>query len=68
MGYQGETRDINSVEFHPELSHNGHPLDGALAGALWPQKGGIYYARQGFYYNQKVRCHKHCALVKSKIA
>jgi hypothetical protein len=40
MGYQGETGDINSVEVHPELSHNGHPMDGALAGAcsLWPQK------------------------------
>ncbi len=28
----------NSVEFHPQRSHNGHPMDGALAGAgsLWP--------------------------------
>ncbi len=40
MGYRGETRDINSVEVHPELSHNGHPMDGALAGAcsLWPKQ------------------------------
>jgi hypothetical protein len=29
----------NSVEDHPQLSHNGHPVDGALvgAGSLWPQ-------------------------------
>jgi hypothetical protein len=28
----------NSVEDHPRLSHNGHPVDGALvgAGSLWP--------------------------------
>jgi hypothetical protein len=28
----------NSVEDHPQLSHNGHPVDGALvgAGSLWP--------------------------------
>jgi hypothetical protein len=28
----------NSVEGHPQLSHNRHPLDGALvgAGSLWP--------------------------------
>ncbi len=28
----------NSVEDHPQLSHNGHPVDGALVGAglLWP--------------------------------
>jgi hypothetical protein len=26
-----------SVQFHPQLSHNGHPVDGALLGAglLW---------------------------------
>jgi hypothetical protein len=30
--------DINSVEFHPQLNNNRHPMDGALAGAgsLWP--------------------------------
>ncbi len=29
---------FNSVEVHPELSNNGHPVDGALmgAGSLWP--------------------------------
>jgi hypothetical protein len=29
--------DINSVELHPQLSINGHPVDGALvgAGSLW---------------------------------
>jgi len=28
----------NSVEGHPQLSHNRHPVDGALvgAGSLWP--------------------------------
>jgi hypothetical protein len=27
----------NSVEDHPQVSHNGHPVDGALVGAslLW---------------------------------
>jgi hypothetical protein len=30
--------DINRVEVHPQLSHNRHPVDGALvgAGSLWP--------------------------------
>jgi len=29
--------NINSVEVHPQLSNNGHPMDGALMGAssLW---------------------------------
>jgi hypothetical protein len=29
--------NINSVEVHPQLSNNGHPLDGAPvgAGSLW---------------------------------
>jgi hypothetical protein len=29
--------NINSVEVHPQLSNNGHPVDGALvsAGSLW---------------------------------
>jgi hypothetical protein len=32
--------NINSVEVHPQLSNNGHPVDGALvgAGSLWPTK------------------------------
>jgi hypothetical protein len=32
--------NINSVEVHPQLSNNGHPLDGALVGAssLWPDQ------------------------------
>ncbi len=31
-------QNINSVEIHPPLSHNGHPVDDALmsAGILWP--------------------------------
>jgi hypothetical protein len=30
--------DINSVEVHPQLSDDSHPVDGALvgAGSLWP--------------------------------
>jgi hypothetical protein len=30
--------NINSVELHPQLSNDGHPVDGALlgAGSLWP--------------------------------
>jgi hypothetical protein len=29
---------INSVEGHPQLNYNGHPVDGALVGAslMWP--------------------------------
>jgi hypothetical protein len=29
--------NINPVEVHPQLSNNGHPVDGALvgAGSLW---------------------------------
>jgi hypothetical protein len=32
--------NINSVEVHPQLSNNGHPVDGALvsAGSLWPDR------------------------------
>jgi len=31
--------DVNSVEVDPQLSHNGHPVHGALVGAvtLWPE-------------------------------
>jgi hypothetical protein len=31
-------RNINSVEVHPQLSNNGHPVDGAMvgAGSPWP--------------------------------
>jgi len=30
--------NVNSVEVHPQLSNDGHPVDGALvgAGSLWP--------------------------------
>jgi hypothetical protein len=27
---RGKKLDINSLEVHPQLSHNGHPMDGAL--------------------------------------
>jgi len=32
--------NINSVEVHPQLSNNGHPVDGVLVGAssLWPSR------------------------------
>jgi hypothetical protein len=32
-------QNINSVEVHPQLNNNGHPMDGALvsAGLLWPR-------------------------------
>jgi hypothetical protein len=39
IGYQDETKNINSVEFHPQLSNDRHhPVDGAVvgAGSLWP--------------------------------
>jgi hypothetical protein len=32
MGYQ-VTRYFNSVKVHPQMGHNGHPVDGALVGA-----------------------------------
>jgi hypothetical protein len=39
MSYQGETYYC-SVYVHPQLSHNRHPMDGALegAGSLLPKK------------------------------
>jgi hypothetical protein len=34
IGYQGETKpNNNSIEVYPQLSNNGHPVDGALVGA-----------------------------------
>ncbi len=37
--------DINSVEVHPKLSNNGHPVDGVLVGvgSLWPAFFGCIY-------------------------
>ncbi len=37
IGYQGETK-YYKVEIHAQLSHNGHPVDGAPVGvgSLWP--------------------------------
>jgi hypothetical protein len=36
---------INSVKVHPQLSNNGHPVDGALggAGSLWPKTGVVVH-------------------------
>jgi hypothetical protein len=28
--------NINSVELHPQLSNDGHPVDDVGAGSLWP--------------------------------
>jgi hypothetical protein len=35
---------LNSVEVHPQLSNNGHPVDDALlgVGSLWPEEGKIF--------------------------
>jgi hypothetical protein len=41
IGYQDETKLLNWVKVHPQLSNNNrHPVDGALVGAdsLWPGK------------------------------
>ncbi len=37
--------NINSIEVHPKLSNNGHPVDGALvgAGSLWPSDPTLKY-------------------------
>jgi hypothetical protein len=37
--------NINSVEAHPQLSNNGHLVDGALvgAGSLWPSDPTLEY-------------------------
>jgi hypothetical protein len=32
-GYQGETKILTQLRFHPQLSNNMHPVDGALVGA-----------------------------------
>jgi len=31
--------NINSLKVHPQLSNDGHPVDGALvgAGSVWPE-------------------------------
>jgi hypothetical protein len=40
----------NPVEAHPQLSHNRHPVDGALvgAGSLWHRKGAGQCSRVGW--------------------
>jgi hypothetical protein len=40
IGYQGDTKYELSNYGHPELSNNGHPVDGVLvgAGSLWPAR------------------------------
>jgi len=41
IGYQSETKII-SVEVHPQLSNNGHPVDGTLVGAGSPWAPNIH--------------------------
>jgi len=39
--------NVNSVEVHPQLFNNGHPMDGALVGvgSLWPLIRGYLVVR-----------------------
>jgi hypothetical protein len=41
--------NINSVEVHPQLINNGHPMDGALVGvgSLWPLIRGYLVVGKG---------------------
>jgi hypothetical protein len=47
MSYQGETKYC-SVYVHAQLSHNRHPMDGALVGtgSLLPPKNVIFFSLQ----------------------
>jgi len=55
--------NITSVEVHPQLSNNGHPVDGALvcAGSLWPKHKylnpvfKIQYLQTSWKFNMKVQ-------------
>jgi hypothetical protein len=44
--------NINSVEVHPQLSNNRHPVDDALvgAGSLWPIYGRLCIIFHNFWY------------------
>jgi hypothetical protein len=55
----------NSVEDHPKLSHNRHPVDGALvhASSLWPLKGMLdvnilsnYFLSSYYYFRFVCSC------------
>jgi len=37
IDYQGETKYLTQVEVHPQVSSNGHPMDGALMHAGSPR-------------------------------
>ncbi len=39
---------INSVEVHPQLSNDRHPVDGALvgAGSVWPDRQASYLVKR----------------------
>jgi hypothetical protein len=53
----------NSVEVHPQLSNNRHPVDGAMvvAGSVWPDRQGSYLVKGCVPYNpgnaQRVGCY-----------
>jgi hypothetical protein len=42
--------NINSVEVYPQLSNNGHPVDGAMVG------DGSLCPHFGFFHGNKLRC------------
>ncbi len=52
--------NINSVEVHPQLSNNGHPVDGALvgAGSLWPNQTRYIFEMASIiqHFFQKQKC------------
>jgi hypothetical protein len=51
----------NSVEVHPQLSNNRHPMDGALvgAGSLWPKKMWNSSHVKGNFFFSNFQCEGH---------
>ncbi len=47
--------NIDSVDVHPQLSNNRHPVDGALvgAGSLWPRNSYLHMSSN--VYQQQMR-------------
>jgi hypothetical protein len=39
LANHGENQRLTPVDVHPQLSNNGHPVDGALLGAGSPMTG-----------------------------
>ncbi len=68
----------NSVEDHPQMSHNKHPMDGALV-AIWPHSeffplnmaaslvGGVKFMASPLYFEGIVFGYKMLALVVFKV-